>query len=422
MCFSMVRVPIPFFQDAYSYLALFFLLSEMQEIGYHVKRLKSTILWPLMITMLIATVLLLLNSPHFLSINGFFELFKSELLIKYFVIVYALICLRKEADLRIIYKASLIGLLILTVFSIINYVQGYSYIVNELAKGRDVHAGWDHAGVDVGEKYSDSDRFRLQSLFFLAFDYGYVCAILLLFYLHGMHNKYLSQKLSLLAVLCCLFGVILSNCRTVIVSTLFSVGVYYYIIYGKKQILYLILFSFLSYTFYSSNPQFQEFVDTKVISVFGYRDNNISGSSIEMREIQYLAVFSHVQDSYLFGKGKNYFLIDMGWKDGKDYLADERLQGLEGIFLNLILERGVVGILFWLFFYGGLLFYFIRNKNDNIKGASLGISCLTLYFIESNMTGEMGCVYPTMLIMGIALFELYRFDQKNQRPFLLKQG
>ena len=165
---------------------------------------------------------------------------------------------------------------------------------------------------------------------------------------------------------------------------------------------YALTFCILLFVSYFFMDFFQNFVNEKVLSIF-QQDNRVVGSTIDMRATQYAAAFMHVQGNEIFGNGHDYFLIDMGWKYGRQYLVDDRLEGIEGILLKLILERGIVGVIFWIFFYLGLFWYFLNKKNENRYAAMLGISCIILYLTYSNMTGEMGCVFSTMLVLGIAL-------------------
>lgn len=405
MCFSLATVPLPGFYWSYEYLSICFLISEIRYFRIHVRSLRNSILWILMITMSIATVILFLSSPHYNSLKDIFRLFKSELLIKYYVIAYTFICLKREKDFKIVYKASLIGLSILTFFAIINYVQGQSDFVSMMLNGRDVSAG-DVDSFDVGQKYSSSERFRVQSMFVFAFDYGYVCAAFLLFYLLGIHKKYISRGTGIYSLCCCSFGIVVCNCRTILFGTIITVIVFYFIYYGKKMVKYLIVSLLLAGTIYMSSDTIAESFNSKLISIFE-NGGDVSGSSLAMRAIQYVAVISHVEGHYVLGRGKDYFVIDLGWGDGRENALDPDLQGLEGILLNLLLERGLVGILFWFLFYGGLLLHFFKKRFYNIEPSALGIACITLYLLYSNMTGEMGCVFPTMLILGVAMSNLY---------------
>ena len=131
--------------------------------------------------------------------------------------------------------------------------------------------------------------------------------------------------------------------------------------------------------------------------------SDVGGSSLEMRYMQYAAVLYHVQDSPLLGKGYHYFLIDMGWQDGFLGLRDDRLYGLEGVTMVYILERGFIGLFIYLLIYISLIMYCIKNKQIDRKLSALGISILTVYLLFANMTGELKSVYPTLLLMGMAI-------------------
>ena len=77
---------------------------------------------------------------------------------------------------------------------------------------------------------------------------------------------------------------------------------------------------------WASIPFLQEKVND-ILSIFD-KNSSMSGSSIEMRVLQYTAVMNHVRDHFLLGRGLDYFFIDMGWSEGKQYLVDQDLFGL----------------------------------------------------------------------------------------------
>ena len=155
-------------------------------------------------------------------------------------------------------------------------------------------------------------------------------------------------------------------------------------------------------------------LEEKVNYMFSVFDKNseVAGSSLELRSIQYAAVLSHVADKPVFGCGYNYFNIDLGWAEGKKYLKDEHLAGLEGVHLNYILERGLLGFALYLLFYIMIITYFWKLRPVNKYVSGLGISILVAYLSFSFMTGELRSVYPTLLLSGmaIALMEI----KKNQ--------
>ena len=77
--------------------------------------------------------------------------------------------------------------------------------------------------------------------------------------------------------------------------------------------------------------------------------------------------------------GYNYFNRDLGWGEGKKYLEDDRLYGLEGVHLNYILERGFLGFFLYLLFYFMIFNYFRKSRQINKHMSALGMSVLLTY-------------------------------------------
>lgn len=129
--------------------------------------------------------------------------------------------------------------------------------------------------------------------------------------------------------------------------------------------------------------------------------NEVGGSSIGMRIVQFTAVLYHIKDHLLFGRGKDFFSIDLGFgEEGIKTLIDKDLLGLESVLMNLLLERGIVGVLFWCVFYGTLLFWAFKLRRYDKYAYSLYFSLLIVYLTFSNMTGELNSVFPTLLLIG----------------------
>ena len=125
---------------------------------------------------------------------------------------------------------------------------------------------------------------------------------------------------------CCLYGIITCGCRTNMLCCL--IGVFVYVLFAfdlKKRTKYFAVCSLLGIILFSSIPFLQEKVND-ILSIFD-KNSSMSGSSIEMRVLQYTAVMNHVRDHFLLGRGLDYFFIDMGWSEGKQYLVDQDLFG-----------------------------------------------------------------------------------------------
>ena len=395
VCFNCVRISfIPFGMSKFI-LCVCFIFSELPYIVSHIKNLKQTILNSLIFAMIIATVILAINSPHYNNLMQYIRLIIMELLAKYFVICYAFLSIKNEKDLRPSFNVTYYGLLILTAFAIFNYITKHAIFIDEMLKGMNLV----DVMQDAGSKFTFAERFRVQAMFFNPFDYGYICILLLLFNWYGYMKSFITKKRFYIIIGCCIFGIIACGCRTIILCCLIGVLVYVLLVYNlSTKIKYFAICSLCSIVLFSSVPLLQEKIN-EMFSMFD-KNSSVSGSSIEMRMLQYTAVLYHISDHVLFGRGLDFFNIDMGWGEGKQFLIDKDLYGLEGVLMNYLLERGIVGVCFYLFFYVTLLAYFISNRKYDKLCTSLSIAILAIYLSFANMTGELSSVFPTLLIVG----------------------
>ena len=128
--------------------------------------------------------------------------------------------------------------------------------------------------------------------------------------------------------------------------------------------------------------------------------NVLRTSSLEMRSRQYARVFYYIRDNFFFGRGKDFFLIDLGWRGGLETLLDRELMGLEGIMMNLFLERGLIGVVVWALFYGMIVGLCLKQRKKDSIAASACLTLIGVYVIFVNMTGELNSFFPTLLLSG----------------------
>lgn len=400
MIFTPVYIPFLPFRSANAILIVVFLISEFRNIKIYIRTLKTTLLWRLMGIVLFLTILTIYNSPHLSSVVELRSFLQSELLFKYFAICYAFLICRNVLNVSKFIKISQIGIIILTLFGIVNLVSMRSDVLSILMEG--MTAGVVAEGEDIGEKFVELDRFRVQALFANPFDYGYICVLTFLFHLYAFTCKMETKKVFLLVTSCCLFGIILCGCRTLSFVFVISFIVFCLFAYKLKKFIGL---SMIGVILLLISIPYIPALEEKVNYMFSVFDKNsqVGGSSLEMRSIQYAAVLSHVANNPVLGCGYNYFHKDFGWGEGKKYLKDDRLFGLEGVHLNYILERGFLGFALYLLFYIIILSYLwkLRRVNKNVSG--LGLSILVAYLSFSFMTGELKSVYLPLLIMGLAI-------------------
>ena len=144
-----------------------------------------------------------------------------------------------------------------------------------------------------------------------------------------------------------------------------------------------------------------ENIFASVFSIFS-EEGDGTGSSIGMRQLQYVSVFSYLNnDNLLLGNGMGFCTSVLGV--GTDMKIDKDLYGLEGVLMTLILERGVIGVLIWAIFYVSLICFFIKKRSIDKVTCAFSLSLLVSYLIFANSTGELGCIYPTYLLLGLGV-------------------
>lgn len=403
VCFWQFSFPLPLFKSAPDFWVLCVILSEIKNLGSLLKRIQNTLISRLAVLSIIAFIVLYVNSPHYFgSIGQFIRLFSHELISQYFLPIYAFYCIKSEDDMTVVIKWTRRAMYVLTAFGVLNLVMRHAFALDFLMSGAS------GGGSELaGSYYSDRERFRVQALFFNAFCYGYIC--LMMFYLHlyarikGLETK----RQALLVMAFGLFGIATCGCRTLIMCWLISLPLFLLCNYSiGRWMRYGTAIIFIFALSWATVPYVQERID-QTISVFDSNSENVQGSSLEMRNTQFLSVMYYIHNHELFGRGKDFFYLDMGWKDSREGLVDQSLQGLEGVYLSYLLERGFVGYTLYLLFYLSLMLYFIRNRQYAKTQCSIAIAILTSYLLFSHFTGELSSLYSTLLLCGamIAVIE-----------------
>lgn len=412
MTLTLVDIPGIPLHKANFLLQAAFILSEWKLWPQHFRKLQRTpCLWILLLIVSVSALLAALTSPY----TGIAETVKTELLFKYFALAYAFMAVKNERSLKPALRMSVYGLVALTFFGILNYIDRSADLVNEMTKGE---ANWIY-DVEFGNVYSERARFRVQSMFKSPFDYGYICAAILILHLHAWYKQMEGKKSFLVAVICCTFGIITCECRIVWVGALLSVICYHIWSFrlGRNMKIGIVgvVAMILSYNFI---PAVEEKVNT-LTDVF-VEDSESGGSSIAMRTVQFAMTLYYVDGNELFGKGKGFFSSEI-WNPDVDKRQREEtgLQGLESVIFNYILERGYFGLTLWGAFYLILFLYFRRNKHGNKMLTGVGVSLLTLYLVFSIGTGELGSVYPTMLLLGMTMKMIESHKRKTMLFALL---
>ena len=374
-------------------LSIAFLLSELPDIRIHLRRIRFSVMLPYMVLVLLSFFLAVVTSPnlHNVSALGYFTL--SEVVVKQLALVYGFLALRRKRSLKPLLMVSFAALVLMTLVGYFNLLTGSSLYIEQLAG--DIQLDYD---------YTYKQRFRVQSTFVNPFDYGYMCVLLALLHLYGYLQK--METLSMLAVsqACCLFGVLSCNCRTILFCYLVCALVFAVAIQKSRRMKLEILIGGLvaGLLVLLAVPAVRKLFFS-MLTIFD-TSSMISGSSLGMRLLQFTTVLYYISGSYIWlGRGVLFFELDIGWENGFGLTADNDLYGLEGIYLNLLLERGVVGFAIYLAMMVLILVFIIRHRQLGRLLYSLGLSVFLLYFLFSFMTGELSSATPTFYILGYVI-------------------
>ena len=396
MTLTLVSVPVIPLHKANLLLPIFFLLSEWKSLTLQIKKIWSIPYLRFAFSILIiSTIVCAFTTTYTKS----WKVIQAELFFKYFALVYAFMAVKNERSLKPILRMSIYCLIALTFFGILNYIDRSAELVNELTKGK---TNWIY-DIEFGNFYSGRSRFRVQSMFKSPFDYGYICAAIMMLHIHAWYKQMERKRSFVVAMICCAFGIITCGCRIVWVGALFSVICYYIWSFklSRNMILGIIgvIAMILSYNFI---PAVEKKVNT-LTDVF-VEDSESGGSSIAMRTTQFTMTLYYVEGNELLGRGKGYFTSEIWNSDVDERERKETgLEGMESVIFGYILERGYFGLTLWTAFNLIIFLYFRRNKQVYKMLTGLGVSILSLYLVFSIGTGELGSVYPTMLLLGFTI-------------------
>lgn len=414
--FTVVSIPAVPFHKANILLPLSFLLSEVKHLNAMIRSTRGKLIWNLMGIAILLSVLTIIASPHLRDAESLRIFVQGELFFKYFVLLYAFWAFSTEESIKPTLRVSFYAMIVLTAFGVLNSVTKSADFVSIMTQGA-AKTTVSFNGEDAGQVFMTSDRFRVQAMFLSPFDYGYICVLMLLLHIYGFIHKYETKIRFFIVASCCIFGILSCGCRTNLFCALIGVSVFFLLAYRLgKSVRLSLLAIFLASISYMCVPAVQEIFDN-MMTMFD-KNSNVTGSSMELRAVQYAAVLYHIQDNPLLGCGYQYFLIDMGWGQGREFLLDSRLAGLEGVIMNYILERGFIGVFLYFLFYISILYYFYKNRKKASMTIALGISVLSVYLAFANMTGELSSVYPTLLLLGY-VFKV--IDNKRQSTTFIQK-
>lgn len=409
LCFNEVRSPI--LGDTLTPCLCFFLSELLCYQQYYSLFKRTKFKYPLLI-LLLSIFLLAIKSPHVEGFVGVIKLFRNQFIMRYGIIFMIFVACLSIKNQKSIIKVSFICLLILTGFGILNLLTKHAIYIDWVLSS----VGANSAYSDAGAMFAYSDRFRVQSMFANPFDYGYACLMLFLYYLYLHKGRLIGKKVFYVATLCCLFGIFTCGCRTLLAC--FIIGGLVFAIFGynfKSKVKIALTALFLLFCVSLMIPDELNKQVSFLTSAFS--DEQMEGSSsLSMRQLQTVTVLYYIKDNMAFGRGYGFFLYDLGWGEGREAAVDKDLQGLEGVYMNFLLERGVVGLVLYALYIFSLIIIIssLFKKTRDRKTLALNLSIIASYLAFANMTGELDSVPITLTLIGASSAYSYKDILRNK--------
>lgn len=400
LCLQLFALDSRPFTSAQNLLIITYCLSEGKSLVNSFTLLRSNKIFWIVVLMLIPTVVLAINSPHYHDTEGIIAILLYEIVLKYLMLWIGFTILTSQYNYKRLYKAAYYALIVLTIFGIINTVIQSAPWISWLGN-RNYDAEADLA----------RERFAIKALFTNSFKYGFMCVISLTFFYVGYIRKYVGKFTWYQVLVMCVFGILAHGSRTVLVTSLILVlAVLIAQSNSRKRVFYIFEITISLLLLYYLVPMFYERVNL-VIETFD-PSNTISGSSIEMRDMQLGAVWYYINDYPVFGRGYRFFYNDLGWgqfhSGGR---VDADLRGLEGVHLEYLLERGLFGYISYLLFYISLIIIILKSKGERLLKI-MAFTILLLYLSFAHMTGELGTA-PIALFYSGLLFRMSLIEKRE---------
>jgi hypothetical protein len=261
---------------------------------------------------------------------------------------------------------------------------------------------YDHVNRDLldGKFYDVGERLgmrRVLSLFVSPnnFIYGAFISIMC-FYFNYKSSMKSKIKYGYLFVYLTVIMILLANSRTVLVSSLVIMLPIFFLL--KKQNRWLFFICFVIFIF----PLYRQF-ESNILSVFSLSDNNaIEGSSVSGRMMQFAGSYELFLRSPIVGNGLgsiDYFISDnVGYK--------WIILGTESIWMKLMIERGIIGIVSYLVLFIELF------KRYNMRNSILFFTVVG-YLVAHTMSSLPG-FNLSFIIITIICINIIENEKKNR--------
>ncbi|GAE86262.1 hypothetical protein GGR06_004061 [Bacteroides reticulotermitis] len=230
---------------------------------------------------------------------------------------------------------------------------------------------------------------RISSVFMHTMQYGLVLGLFFVLFIYLFRKSKIKLFISISLIV---LAVLTSGSRTPIGALLVTVGV---VVLLLNKIRYLVMFLLFITLAIVILPLISEEVSEYVFSIVNSNDN-VKGSSLEMRIEQLNACFDIIK--YCFWEGKGYA---WSYEYMSRFVVHPKLLCFESLLFVVLCNTGVLGVIVWGIF-GILYLKSITNVRDKAKQMLL-LSLFIFYIAFSCITGEYNYMKYFMLFYVFAL-------------------
>ena len=371
----------------------------------------------IMLIMFIATLIIALPDRR-LSFGNKLNYPIREMLDTYFIVFLGYFAIKDETDFTKMYKPIFIGLLIVTLYGLFNWITlqnpYHEWIVSSY-----MTPGTKEFNSRMSSLYTILNRFRATATFDMPFNYGFVSSLLALFaFTVYFMSQQPSKRFALYGIIAGLIGTIICSSRTVLASMIFAIAIFVSISTTTKQkIVTFTIVILVSLLAYNIIPSVEDSVDNTLDLFSKTGVAKAKGSDIAMRGIQLLGAYQYFLQSPITGNGYGYIEKDLGWGDRDRRNLDKDMFGFESIIYQLMIEQGLLGILSKMLFLIILCVYFIRRLNTEMILAGFGLSITVLFLFFAIGTGPLDAWAISMLFIGMTVKTL-EMKEKSKKDSL----
>lgn len=249
---------------------------------------------------------------------------------------------------------------------------------------------WNEAYAEVGGGRMFG---RISSVFGHPMTYGLFLGMAFI-YIYTIRD-YLKKYIWVILMLGIIAAIFLCGIRSPIGAFFVTVLVFLLLNHKVKLMVQVAIVGCLIYAVISTVPELSSYVE----SIFSDKKSDVSGSSWELRLMQFEGCIREISDNPLFGKG-------YGWTGyyEKNFGDHPVMLAFESLVYVVLCNSGFVGVIIWLVFIG----LYINNTKKFLKSknlTNLAIALMIYYVAYSTITGEYGYMQFLVLFYTFVLLE-----------------